>query len=171
MAYTTELAVKQALGIDSWRNLSKEKVLRFAALMPEIDQEVTLAIVAQLPVFTKFALQALTVLERLQLASLSSNGESQAHVHSAFQEYRAVLKGELDREDMSKEDRQLVLDKFKEAVELEGEKDTENKRFIDGLVNKAALGAGGAMVAALIFVGAKVGVERSGGDESEQTST
>jgi len=52
----SEDEVKQELGIESWRNLSKDKVLRFAAMMPDMDTEVALKIVEHFPVFKDFAL-------------------------------------------------------------------------------------------------------------------
>lgn len=40
MKYDSEEAVKKALGIETWRNLSKDKIVRFAAMMPDMDTEV-----------------------------------------------------------------------------------------------------------------------------------
>ena len=38
----SEDEVKRALGIESWRNLSKEGVMRLVAMMPEMSTEVAL---------------------------------------------------------------------------------------------------------------------------------
>lgn len=39
MKYKNEIQIKKAMGIESWRNLSRDKVIRFAAMMPDMDKE------------------------------------------------------------------------------------------------------------------------------------
>ena len=48
MRYNSEVDVKEVLGIESWRNLSKDTFLRFLAAMPEIDREVALELIGQI---------------------------------------------------------------------------------------------------------------------------
>jgi hypothetical protein len=54
MKYTDEESVKEALGITSRRNLSRQNVVKFAAMMPDMDKELAVKIVEQFPAFTKF---------------------------------------------------------------------------------------------------------------------
>ncbi|MFF0188653.1 hypothetical protein [Streptomyces sp. NPDC005244] len=51
MGDVNEAAVKRKLGIPNWRNLSKDKVLKFAAAMPEMATEVRLKLIEQFPAF------------------------------------------------------------------------------------------------------------------------
>ena len=53
-----------------------------------------------------------------------------------------MLQGQLERDDLSPEERQLILESARGAVDKEYEKDSENKRFLDGMFTKAAAGAG-----------------------------
>src|SRR6478752_4576238 len=101
MGYNNEAEIKQALGIESWRNLSKDKMIRFAAMMPDMDKEVALRIVEQFPVFKEFALDVVANMERVQEATLSANTQSQEHVHRSLSEIREILKGELNKDDLS----------------------------------------------------------------------
>lgn len=39
MKYKNEMQIKKAMGIENWRNLSRDKVIRFAAMMPDMDKE------------------------------------------------------------------------------------------------------------------------------------
>ncbi len=48
--YVSEESVKKALKLDSFRNLSKEKVMQFASMIPYMDKEVAIAIINQFPV-------------------------------------------------------------------------------------------------------------------------
>lgn len=164
MALESEDDVKRALEIDSWRNLSREKVMRFAAMMPDMDKEVALKIVAQFPVFTRFALGALSFLEKATDSTHVSNNASQERVHEAYGEAREILRGELDQENLSPEERRFILEAIVRTADKESEKDTENKRFLDDLFKKSAVAAGAVIAAGLVFVGGKVMLERGDSD-------
>lgn len=165
MTLESEDEVKKALEIDSWRNLSRDKVMKFAAMMPDMDQEVALSIVGQFPAFTRFALGALNFLEKANESTQASNNTSQERVHDAYREVREVLRGELDQESLSPEDRRFILESMLETADKESEKDAENKRFLDGLFNKSAIAVGTAIAAGLVFVGGKIMFERGEGDK------
>ena len=57
--YVSEEAVKHALKIDSFRNLSKDKVMQFASMIPYMDKEVAIAIINQFPVYADFGKAAI----------------------------------------------------------------------------------------------------------------
>ena len=52
--YLTEDAVKKALKIDSFRNMSKDKIMQFASMIPYMDKDVAIAIINQLPIYADF---------------------------------------------------------------------------------------------------------------------
>lgn len=109
MKYPSELEVKNALVIDSFRNLSRENVMRFAAMMPDMDKEVALKIVEQFPVFKAFALDAVDVMQKTQESSLAENRASQALAHQAWQEVREILKGKLHGDELPWEEKKYIL--------------------------------------------------------------
>ena len=158
-----EAEIKQALGIESWRNLSKDKMIRFAAMMPDMDTEVALKIIEQFPVFKDFALDVVGSMERAQEATLSANTQSHEHVHRAFQDIREILKGELEKDDLSWEEKRYIIEQIHETGREQFNKDSENKQFLDGVLAKVLVGAGSALVAGLVFVGAKVFADSKGG--------
>ncbi|WP_353708209.1 hypothetical protein ABRQ22_00520 [Cellulosimicrobium sp. ES-005] len=169
MASMSEQEVMDALEIDSWRNLSRDKIMRFAALMPEMDREVALAVVSQFPAFTRFALGTLSFLERTGDSTRESNKSSQKHVHDAYRDVREALKGRLAQEDLAPEEERIIIQSMMETADRESAKDTENKQFLESLFNKGALVAGATIAAGLVFVGGKIMLERderSGGDGS-----
>jgi len=168
VALESEDDVKRALEIDSWRNLSRDKVMKFAAMMPDMDKEVALSIVAQFPAFTRFALGALNFLEKASESTQAANKSSQERVHDAYRDTRAVLKGELDQENLSPEDRRFILESIIETADKESDKDTENKRFLEDLFSKGAIAAGAVVVAGLVFVGGKIMLERGDSDSQAE---
>ena len=157
--YNNEHEIMKALEIESWRNLSKDHMIRFAAMMPDMDTEVALKIIEQFPEFKGFALEALDVMEKRHESTLSHNKQSQDNVHRAFQEIREILKGELSKEDLTPEERKHILELIVETGNREFEKDTENKQFLEGMFKKAAMTVVGAIALGVVFVGGKALVE------------
>ena len=95
-------------------------------------------------------------MEKAHESTLSANTQSQDHVHRAFQEIREILKGELQKNDLSWDEKKFLIEQIQETGRQQSQKDTENKRFLDSVLGKVLLGTGAALAAGLIFVGAKV---------------
>lgn len=162
MKYNSEAEIKKALDIESWRNLSKDKMIRFAAMMPDMDREVALKIVEQFPAFKDFAMETVGVMERAQESALQNNKESQAQVHQAFQEIREILKGELAQEDLPWEQRKQILELILETGNREFAKDSENKDFLKQIMKGVGVVAVSALALGIVFVGGKIMMEQSG---------
>lgn len=52
--YLTEDSVKKILKIDSFRNMSKDKIMQFVSMIPYMDKDVAIAIINQFPEFADF---------------------------------------------------------------------------------------------------------------------
>lgn len=171
MRYQDEDQIKRALGIESWRNLSKDKMIRFAAMMPDMDTELALKIVEQFPHFKEFAMGAVDAMEKSHQSTLKANKQSQKRVHQAFQQIREALVVELEREGLSWEEKKYLIEKIMETGNLQFQKDTENKEFLDGLFKKVLLGTAAALALGVAFVGGRVMVEGNDSPERDQTSS
>ncbi|WP_338702903.1 hypothetical protein V2W30_36615 [Streptomyces sp. Q6] len=156
MKYRSESEIKQALGIDTWRNLSRDKMISFVAMMPDLDTEVALKVIEQFPAFKDFAKDAVSAIERAHAATLSANDQSQDHVHRACQEVREILRGELNKDDLSWEERKFIYEQLQETARMQFQKDSENKQFLDGQFKKVLVGAAGALALCVAFVGGRV---------------
>ncbi|MFJ2959740.1 hypothetical protein [Streptomyces sp. NPDC087270] len=168
MKYTNEAQIMKALGIESWRNLSKDKMVRFAAMMPNMDTEVALKIVEQFPEFKEFAKDAVNAVERAHQSTLSANNQSQEHVHRAWQEVRDVLRGELGKDDLSREEKKFLIEQIQETARMQSQKDSENKQFLDGALKKVLVGATAAVALGVAFVGGRVMAESKDSIASSQ---
>ena len=151
-----EEEVKQKLGIESFRNLSKDNVLRFAAMMPDIDTEVALKIIEQFPDFKDFALDAVNTVEKAHESTLASNDQSQENAYTSLREIREILKGELDREELDWEQRKFIIEQIQENGRSAVEKDSENKKFLQSLFNTVGVVVAGTVMLGVVFVGGRI---------------
>jgi len=164
VSYKSEDELKKALEIDSWRNLSKDKIVKFAAMMPDMSTELATKVLEHFPDFKKLASETLDRLERQHSDTLRGNSDSQEQVHDAFQEVREALRNELEREDLTPERRAELLEQILETGNREFAKDSENKRFLSGLFDKATVAGVAVVGLAVVFVGGKVLLEQGDSD-------
>ena len=162
-----EIEVKKALGIGSFRNLSRDNVMRFAAMMPDMEKEVALKIVEQFPEFKAFALDAVNVMQKVQENALAGNKESQAHVHQAWHEAREIHKGQLDDEELTWEQKKYLLDLIQETAREESAKDSENKKFLKEVTRDALLTIGGVVLLGVVALGGKFALDRTAAEADE----
>ncbi|GAA2238934.1 hypothetical protein GCM10010232_27220 [Streptomyces amakusaensis] len=168
MKYRDEAEIKKELGIESWRHLSKDKMIKFATMMPDMDTEVALKIVEQFPAFKDFAKDAVSAIERAHESTLSANNQSQEHVHRACQDVRDILRGELGKDNLSWDEKKFLIEQIQETARMQFQKDSESKHFLDGALKRVLVGATAALALGVAFVGGRAIVETMGdsGDSS-----
>jgi len=155
MQFENEDELKQKMGIDSWRNLSKEKFLTFVSELPNMSQEVALKVVEQFPDFKSLVMGSFDHVQAQATNAVGANWKSQKKVHKAFTEYRAILSKELDRDNLSSEDRFRILELLKKALDDEALKDSEHKAFALKALGVVASAAVVVVAAGLTVLGGK----------------
>lgn len=155
MKYTSEVEIMNALGIESWRNLSKSKMIEFASMMPEMDTEVALKVVEQFPEFTRFALEMLDGIEKRHESTLVHNEQSQQNVHRAYEEIRRILKRELTDAELTWDQKKYIMDLIMETGNREFAKDSENKQFLDDWFTRVAVAGAGVLLAGVVAIGGR----------------
>ena len=138
--------VKNALKIDSFRNLSKDKIMEFVSLIPNMDKEVAIKIIEQYPAFAKLSESMVAQLNKMCDTALEKNEESQRLTIQAYKQILDELSNQLHMEDISKEEREKITKQMIEIVDKISVKDTENKAFIDKIVKYGAGFAFGVLV-------------------------
>lgn len=144
----SEEQVKKALKIKSFRNMSKDKIMQFVSLIPQMDRDVAIAIINQFPSYTEYAVSIVEQLNAMCDNILQSNSASQKDAIDAYKTVLDSIKDQLKQDNISPELRLQLNDKMIEIADKISAKDTENKkwlgkRFREGisLLGLALLGA------------------------------
>ena len=163
--YVNESAVKKALKIDSFRNLSKEKVMQFASMIPYMDKEVALKVIEQFPVYADFGRAAIEQYTKTCDSILEKNKENQMAVVHGYQTILDALAKKIEKEDLSEEDRKAITEDMITVADKIAEADLNNKKFLEKMGHLTLLGFGAALVCltAVLGVNANIG----GGDMPE----
>lgn len=152
----TEDQVKKALKIKSFRNLSKDKVMEFISLIPNMDKDVAISIINQFPNFANFGISAIAQLNTTCDQVLKSNDESRKDAVKAYQTILNGLDRRLQRDDLSEEDRKSITNDMLEVADRIAELDEKNKKFLKKLFTTTASIVGGALIVGAAILGVKV---------------
>ncbi|MFF8554570.1 hypothetical protein ACF058_17245 [Streptomyces sp. NPDC015501] len=162
-----EAAVKRKLGIPNWRNLSKDKVLKFAAAMPEMATEVRLKLIEQFPAFKDLGKADIDAVAEAHKSTLAANENSQNHFYRPSQDQRDALRDDLGRDDLNWEQREVLHDRLDRNVRQVSEKDSESKQFLGAGMKVVAAAGAAALGLGVVFVGGKIaGASEDGPEES-----
>jgi len=129
-------AAKRLLDITDWRNLSKEKFLQFVAMVPDMDKEVRMKLIEQLPEVMRLAAETTTGLGKVHDSTLSSNDKSQDQVHEAWREIRVTIAAQLERDDLGSDERKALNEQLIQTGERQAEADSKNKTYLDRWDNR-----------------------------------
>lgn len=126
----TEQKVLKKLNIEDFRHLTKDKVITMASMLDKMDPEVAKKALEQFPQFSNVAKEMLLGYKDTLDKGLESNSESvQAYYDSCKTTIKALEK-ELDRENISFEERKYIIEEMVKISDKMGEKDSQNKKFI-----------------------------------------
>ena len=126
----TEAQVLKNLNIKDFRHLPKEKVMPMATMLDKMNPEVAKKALEQFPEFTKTMREIFADFKHSLDEGLRLNAEG---VKSYYETCDAIISScqkELEKEDLSFEERRFVLEQMVSVAKLKGEKNTEDKKFI-----------------------------------------
>ena len=129
----TESQVLRKLDIPDFRHLTKDKVVSFVSMLPQMDPDVAKHALEQFPAFAETSLAIIGCLKDNLGSVISGNAENMAEFNARCQEALLVLEAELMRGSLTDEGRKLVIDGILEVIGIMSQKDSENKVFLRGL--------------------------------------
>ena len=156
----SEDQVKKALNIKSFRNMSKDKIMQFVSLIPQMDKEVAIAIINQFPSCAEYAVSIVDHLNVMCDNILKSNSASQKDVIDAYKTVLESIKEQLKQDNITPELRMQLTKKMIEVADKISAKDTENKKWLKGVFKTGV----GLLGLALIGAAAVLGVNIKGHD-------
>lgn len=152
--YRSEAAVKKALNIESFRNLSKDKVMQFASMIPYMDKDVALAVINQFPTLAEFGKTAIQSYMQTCDSILAKNNESQASVIKSYQTILDALSKRLEKDDIPEVERKSITDDMISVADKIAQADIQNKVFLERMGTKVMWVIG----IAIAVVGAGLGI-------------
>lgn len=123
--------IAKAISESSLDGLSDDGLKKLVGRFDEIPPDVQLRLMKTNPELQKLALEAVSAVEENLKATLASNDASTQQAFAALADIREVIKGELQKENVTDERWRFLIDKLTENGQMAMAKDTENKQFLD----------------------------------------
>ena len=133
--------------------VTKEKIIEFASMLPNMDPEVAKKALEQFPEFKNLAIEVVKQLQTSVEAGIRSNDSSQKAFYDACTETIETLKNELLDKDLSPEQEREVRENILYILNLMYDKDTENKAFLLKTVKTIGIVAAAVVLAASSLLG------------------
>lgn len=154
--YLTEKQVLKKLDIVDFRHLSKDKVIKFASMIPDMQIEVAEKALEQFPNFASTSLEIMNDYKSIIEDAIKSENESALRCYDIFNRVLSALEATLNKDDLSIDDKKYILGQMKEVAELAAAKDSEHKHFLAGVVTVAGAVAVGITAILASSLGSKI---------------
>lgn len=154
----TEQKVLKKLKINDFRHLTKDKVITMASMLDKMDPEVAKKALEQFPQFSNVSKEMLIGYKDTLDKGLESNRESIQAYYDSCKTIIKALEKQLDRENLSFEEKKYIIEKMAEISDKMGEKDSQNKKFIVAMggVGMVAVGVVTAVLASALGGNTKI---------------
>ena len=149
----SEESVKKALNIESFRNLSKEKIVEFISLIPNMDKDVAISIINQFPAYAEMAGNIIAQLNTMCDSAIKEAGKSQKESIESYKLILSELGNLLQKDNISAEERALITDKMILIADRISAKDSEYKEFLLDALKIGVPVLGGALLLGAAILG------------------
>ena len=149
----TEQDVLRKLGIGDIKQLNREKSIQFISMLDRMEPEVAKKALEQFPEFSKICKEILSGYKDTLDKGIESNNASIKRVYDNYNAIILSLQKELDRTDLSFNERVYIIEQMKVIACKIDYKDSENKKWIKGM----AVVGGVIALAGIAVLGVAVG--------------
>lgn len=124
----TEQEVLEILDIPDFRHMSKDKVMKFASELPNMDPQVAKTALLQFPEFAATTRDVMTCFQEATLEALKEDQDNVKSFNESCDVILALLANLAEQDDISFDQKEKIIDKMIAIVQLKGNKDTETKK-------------------------------------------
>ena len=152
----SEEQVKKALQIDSFRNLSKDKIVEFASLIPHMDKDVAIAIINQFPAYVESSRNMIEQYNAMCDKVLQSNDDSRKDAVMAYKTILDDLSILLKQDGITPEQQEKITDKMILVADKIADLHEDNRNFLEGIIKYGTPLIGGELLLGAVILGVNV---------------
>ncbi|MBE5958198.1 MAG: hypothetical protein E7254_04960 [Lachnospiraceae bacterium] len=122
--------IKNELEIVDWEDITEKQLLQIGSMLPNINPETAKELMENLPDFSNNAKEALASVQNTVETALEQNGSSNKQVLDMYNDTIDNLNEQLKRDDLSVQEKEVILNKLSRMLAAADRKDSENKAFL-----------------------------------------
>lgn len=116
--------------IESFKNIPKDKILAISSSLHKLDKEVALKVIEQFPTYKDAVCEIVSDYKEIAVKALDNSELSTKTFYEAKIQEMNILENELNRDDLSQEDRFDILDRISKVTDDIDKKDSEVRGFV-----------------------------------------
>lgn len=157
MKYTNdELEVLNKLGIESFREVTKDSIVQFASMIPNMDKEVAVKAIEQIPNITTSIVGAVTDYKDVAVNVLDLNDRASQRAYDEISKLIDIIEYTMARDDITSEERYACLNCLSDLSEKISELDSANKDMQQKIIKSAET----IVTVAIIAIGSIIGINK-----------
>lgn len=125
----TERQVLDQLDIPDFRHLSKGKIMTFFSMLPNMNPDVAQKAIEQFPVYADVVKEVVKDFMVIVNTILAENAKDNQACYDACNKIMTELSKQLEKDDLSFEERKYFIEQLLEIEDRINKKNTENKEF------------------------------------------
>lgn len=149
----SEEDVKRMLGIENFRQLDKKTTIEFISSISQMDPEVAVKALEQFPELGKIALGIAKENREALVAAFEANDKSSAAALASIDSIIAALSKELDKDELTTEERKLIIDTLSKLAAEIKDIHKSNQKFFQGNLAIFATITGAVVLGAIAVLG------------------
>ena len=149
----TEQQVLDLLDIPDFRHLSKDKLMKFTSSLPDMEPSVAISALQQFPKFAETSIEIIECYKQIVGKELDHNADNMKSFNDTCQVVIVSLQSLLDKDDLTFEEKNKVIDKMMSVLQIQADKDSENKKW----QQKILFGLGAIVTVAVGLLAASIG--------------
>ncbi len=149
--FVSEDQVKKVLKIDSFKTMSKDKIMEFASLIPRMDKDVAIAIINQFPVYVEFSRNMIEQYNVMCDKALQSNDASLKDSVKAYKTILDDLSVLLKQDGIAPEQQERITNKMILVADKIAGLHKDNRNFLERIIKYRTPLIAAALLGAVIF--------------------
>ena len=141
-------------------------MIKMASMLDKMDPEVAKKALEQFPEFAGTTKEILADYKKTLDKGIESNNESLTKVYDTYNAIIASLQKELEKEDLSFEQKEYIIEQMKDIADKVDKKDTENRKFIALMASLASAAALGIVAVIASALGGNTTIDTNDNDDS-----
>ena len=163
-----EKKVLRKLGIKDFRHMTKDKVVKFATMLPKMDPEVAKKALEQFPDIKDYSLEIVKHFKEIIDKAMAQNANNQAVIFNTCNEMIKTLTSELQKDYIDADERSSIRAEMMEVVKMMSEIDKQNKRFLLEVTAIGMVVVSGAIYVAASLLGSNITAPAQSVDDDDE---
>lgn len=156
----SEEKVLKQLGINSFREMSKDKIMEFSSMITDMEPEVAIKALEQFPNFMELSTSVISTVKDTLQTLIKGNDENEKEQLKMCSTVIDALQSELSLENISSEERARIESELLSVLSIIRDMNVENKKFRRETITKI-LSFGGMIIAiGASLIGANIVIKK-----------